>query len=186
MTIFSGKPWFAGCPSTLFFHMFRRRTSCDYWCRPCALPVSQPTVSNHWRNSEHWAYSDDVIYWPYHFLTNWLPSRVLALLLQRLSVACGRNRLQWMNKVPLTASASAVCLSLCLQDSEKDYEWTFMTFWKVAGFGSWNQLHLRQTLPNTLSEMENEYKPKCSNVLQLCSKDRCGLFNLWIKCVGSR
>jgi len=39
---------------------------------------------------------------------------------------------------------------------------------------------LRPTQPSTLSGMENEYRPKCSDGLRLGSKGRYGSFHLWI------
>jgi len=38
----------------------------------------------------------------------------------------------------------------------------------------------RPTQPSTLSGRENEYEPKCRDVLWLRSKGRCDLLHFWI------
>jgi len=38
--------------------------------RSAALPVIQPTVSNHWRNSKHWLQPGKIIHWPIPFLNH--------------------------------------------------------------------------------------------------------------------
>ena len=50
---------------------------------------------------------------------------------------------------------------------------------RINHLGLYNQ-PLRPTQPSTLSGMENEYRPKCSDALRLGSKGRYGSFQLWI------
>ena len=68
---FPGEPGLADSLSDFFLYSIWKRAAGDKWHRFFnqldVLPVTKPTMSMHWRNSNHWPHLGTITHWPHTF-----------------------------------------------------------------------------------------------------------------------